>query len=57
MTTNKVSFIGLMFVVGIIYLAVRIIIKFDPLDFIYLLCIIGSFIRFIYIRKNQKLEE
>ncbi len=57
MTTNKISFIGVMFVVGITYLSTIVILNFNLLDFTYLLFIIGCFIRFIYIRKFQKAEE
>ena len=57
MTTNKISFISVMFVVGIVYLIARIITKFDILDLTYLLFIIGCFIRFIYIRKFDTNEE
>ena len=57
MTTNKISFISVMFVVGIVYLIARIIIKYDILDLTYLLFIIGCFIRFIYIRKFDTNEE
>ena len=47
----------MMFVVGISYLIIEIIYKFNILDLIYLLFIVGSFIRFIYIRKTRKIKE
>lgn len=54
MTTNKLRPISVMFVVGIIYLNVRLIIEFDILDFTYLLFIIMCFIRYISIRKVKE---
>lgn len=57
MTTNKISFISMMLVVGIIYLTLRIITEFDLLDFAYLISLIISFIRFKIIRKNRIVEE
>ncbi len=56
MTTNKISFISVMFVVGITYLSTMVMLNFNLLDFTYLLFIIVSFLRFIYIRKIQKNE-
>ena len=57
MTTNKVSFISMMFVVGIIYQSAKIIFKFNFLDLLYLLFIILCFMRFIYIRKVKQIKE
>ena len=57
MTTNKISFISMMLVVGIIYLTLRIITEFNFLDFAYLISLIISFIRFKIIRKNRIVEE
>lgn len=57
MTTNKISFISMMLVVGIIYLTLRIITEFDLLDFAYLISLIISFIRFKIIRRNRIVEE
>lgn len=57
MTTNKISFISMMLVVGIIYLTLRIITEFDLLDLAYLITLIISFIRFKTIRKNRIAEE
>lgn len=54
MTTNKLSSISMMFVVGIIYLNMRLIIKFDILDFTYLLFIVMCFIRYITIKKVKE---
>ena len=57
MTTNKISFISMMLVVGIIYLTLRIITEFNLLDFTYLIFLIISLIRFKIIRKNRIIEE
>ena len=57
MTTNKISFISVMLVVGIIYLTLRVITEFDLLDFAYLIFLIISFIRFKIIRRNRIVEE
>jgi len=57
MTTNNISLISKLFVVGITYLSTRLIIKFNSLDLAYFLFIIGCFIRFLYIRKSQKSGE
>ena len=57
MTTNKISFISMMLVVGIIYLTLRIITEFDLLDFAYQISLIISLIRFKIIRKNRIVEE
>lgn len=54
MTTNKINSISVMFVVGIIYLNVRLIIEFDVLDFAYLLFIIICFINHISIKKVKE---
>ena len=51
MTTNKVSFISMMFVVGIIYLCALLIINFSILDLTYLIMLIICFIKFLIIRK------
>lgn len=57
MTTNKISFISMMLVVGIIYITLRVITEFDLLDFAYLISLIISFIRFKIIRRNRIVEE
>ena len=57
MTTNKISFISVMLVVGIIYITLRIITEFDLLDFAYLISLLISYIRFKIIRKNRIIEE
>ena len=57
MTTNKISFISMMLVVGIIYLTLRIITEFDLLDFTYLISLVMSLIKFKIIRKNRIIEE
>ena len=57
MTTNKISFISVMFVVGIIYFAFRITILFDLLDLLYQLLLIVCFIKFKKIRKKRMQEE
>ena len=57
MTTNKISFIGVMFVVGITYLSTEVLLDFNILDLAYLLFIVGCFFRFIYIRKFPITEE
>lgn len=57
MTTNKISFISVMLVVGIIYITLRVITQFDLIDFAYLISLIISFIRFKIIRKNRIVEE
>ena len=57
MTTNKISFISMMLVVGIIYITLRVITEFNFLDFAYLISLIISFIRFKIIRKNRIVEE
>ena len=57
MTTNKISFISMMLVVGIIYVTLRIITEFDLLDLAYLISLIISFIRFKIIRRNRIVEE
>ena len=57
MTTNKISFISMMLVVGIIYITLRVIMQFDLIDFAYLISLIISFIRFKIIRKNRIIEE
>ena len=57
MTTNKISFISMMLVVGIIYITLRIITEFDLLDLAYLISLIISFIRFKIIRRNRIVEE
>lgn len=54
MTTNKLNSICMMFVVGIIYLNVRLIIKFDILDFTYLLFIIICLIKYIIIKQVKE---
>lgn len=54
MTTNKISFIGLMFVVGITYLSTEVILDFNTIDLLYLIFIVGCFIKFIYIRKIKE---
>ena len=55
---NKhISGIGVMFVLIIIYLTMSIINKFNYLDLAYLLFIIASFIRFIYIKKIEHKNE
>lgn len=57
MTTNNMGFISKMFVVGITFLLIKLIGKYNNLDFIYLIFICINFIRFIYIRNNIKIEE
>lgn len=57
MATNNISFISVMFVVGITYLSTEVILNFNSIDLVYLIFIVGCFIRFIYIRKCQKTEE
>lgn len=57
MTTNKISFISVMLVVGIIYLTLRVITEFNLLDFAYQISLIISLIRFKIIRKNRIVEE
>lgn len=54
MATNKISFTCLMFVVVIAYLGLKVVFEFNILDFIYLIFMIGSFIRLIYLRKMRK---
>lgn len=51
MTTNKISFISMMFVVSIVYLCMSMIIKFNYVDLSYMLVLIVYFIRFIYLKK------
>lgn len=53
MNHKNISGIGVMFVFIIFYLTMSIIDKFNYLDFVYLLFIIGCFIRFIFIKKEQ----
>ena len=57
MTTNKISFISVMLVVGIIYITLRIITEFNLLDFAYQISLIISLIKFKIIRKNRIVEE
>ncbi|MCI9586022.1 MAG: hypothetical protein HFH45_05275 [Bacilli bacterium] len=44
--------ISLSFVILIVLLTIGVIIKFQILDFAYLLFIIGCFVRYIYIKIN-----
>ena len=51
-TDKKVDVMHLLFVVGIIVLIINLIMTFTALDLIYLIFIIGCYIKFIMIRRS-----
>lgn len=53
MNHKSISGIGVMFVLIIFYLTMNVIEKFNFLDFCYLLFIVGCYVKFIFIRKEQ----